>query len=187
MDDNTQSALSLPAISIPALPFDILQIQAILPHRYPFLLVDRIVELERRKRILGIKNVTVNEPFFNGHFPANPIMPGVLIVESIAQTGGILFLIEIPDRDNKLMVLTGVEDAKFRRKVVPGDQLRIEVELLKWRAMSVRGEEMIAVKAGGSVTVDGKLACEATINCQLVSRPNESPASSLNGQKNGVE
>jgi 3-hydroxyacyl-[acyl-carrier-protein] dehydratase len=154
-------------------PLDILKIQSILPHRYPFLLVDRILEIERKKRILGIKNVTVNEPFFNGHFPTAPIMPGVMLVESIAQTGGILFLIEIPDRDSKLMVLTGIEKAKFRRAVVPGDQLRIEVELLLWKAMSMRGEEMIAVKAGGRITVEDKLCCEATINCQLVNRPKD--------------
>jgi 3-hydroxyacyl-[acyl-carrier-protein] dehydratase len=97
-----------------------------------------------------------------------------MLVESIAQTGGILFLIEIPDRDSKLMVLTGIEKAKFRTAVVPGDQLRIEVELLRWKAMSMRGEEMIAVQAGGRITVEGKLACEATINCQLVNRPKDS-------------
>ena len=182
MNDHTQSSTLVEAPPITTM--DILQIRDILPHRYPFLLIDRIVEIERKVRIAAIKNVTVNEPFFQGHFPSNPIMPGVLLVESIAQTGGVLFLIEIPDRDNRLMVLTGVEEAKFRLPVVPGDQLRIDVDLLKWRAMSVKGKEMIAVKAGGKVTVEGKLACEATINCQLIMRPTQSDTVS---QKNGAE
>lgn len=166
---------------------DILQIRNILPHRYPFLLIDRVLEIERKKRITAIKNVTANEPFFNGHFPANPIMPGVLMVEAIAQTGGILFLIEIPDRDSKLMVLTGIEKAKFRRAVTPGDQLRIDVELLVWKAMAARGQEIIAVKAGGKVTVEGKLACETTINCQLINRPTDSGTVLPDGHKNGAE
>src|ERR1700753_570474 len=102
---------------------DINQIQAVLPHRYPFLLIDRVVEIERKKRIVALKNVTINEPYFQGHFPSYPIMPGVLAVESIAQAGGALLLTEIPDRDDKLMVFTGIERAKFRRPVVPGDQL----------------------------------------------------------------
>jgi len=100
----------------------------ILPHRYPFLLIDRVIELERKKRIVALKNVTFNEPFFQGHFPDKPIMPGVLIVEAIAQAGGALLLTEVPNRDELLMVFTGIERARFRRPVVPGDQLRIEVE-----------------------------------------------------------
>jgi len=142
---------------------DITEIQAILPHRYPFLLIDRVIEMERMKRIVAIKNVTANEPFFNGHFPGYPIMPGVLMVEAIAQAGGALLLTEIPDRDRKLMVFTGIEKAKFRKPVTPGDQLRIEVEVLVWRTT--------AVKLQGHAYVDGKLACEATITCQLVTRP----------------
>src|SRR5208337_5507754 len=107
---------------------DIQEIRDILPHRYPMLLVDAILELEE-ERIVGIKNVTINEPFFAGHFPEYPIMPGVLVVEAIAQAGGALLLTEIPDRESKLMVFTGIEKARFRRPVVPGDQLRLEVEV----------------------------------------------------------
>ncbi len=144
---------------------DITQIQAILPHRYPFLLIDRVVEVERKQRIVAIKNVTVNEPFFNGHFPGYPIMPGVLIVEAIAQAGGALLLTEIPDRHDKLMVFTGIERAKFRKPVVPGDQVRLEVKVIVWRSN--------AVKMEGKATVDGKLACEAIVTCQLVTRKSE--------------
>ncbi len=147
---------------------DILEIMAILPHRYPFLLIDRVIEMERKTRIVAIKNVTANEPHFTGHFPDYPIMPGVLIVEAIAQAGGALLLTEIPDRDNKLMVFTGIEGAKFRRAVVPGDQLRIEVTVLNWRRT--------AVKLIGKATVDGVLACEATIMCMLVPRASKKSA-----------
>jgi 3-hydroxyacyl-[acyl-carrier-protein] dehydratase len=146
---------------------DIVAIQQILPHRYPFLLIDRVIEIERRQRIVAIKNVTVNEPFFNGHFPGHPIMPGVLIIEAIAQTGGALLMTEIPDRANKLMVFTGIERAKFRKPVTPGDQLRIEVKVIVWRST--------AVKMVGTATVDGKIACEATVTCQLVNRPESNP------------
>ncbi len=142
---------------------DITAIQAILPHRYPFLLIDRVIEIERKKRIVAIKNVTVNEPFFAGHFPGYPIMPGVLMVEAIAQAGGALLLTEIPDRDQKLMVFTGIERAKFRKPITPGDQLRVEVNVLAWRTT--------AVKMQGNVLVGDKLACEAIVTCQLVSRP----------------
>jgi 3-hydroxyacyl-[acyl-carrier-protein] dehydratase len=141
---------------------DIVEIMSILPHRYPFLLIDRVVEMERKKRIVALKNVTANEPHFTGHFPDYPIMPGVLMVEAIAQAGGALLLTEIPDRESKLMVFTGIEAAKFRRAVVPGDQLRIEVNVLNWRAT--------AVKLHGVGTVEGKVACEATIMCMLVPR-----------------
>jgi 3-hydroxyacyl-[acyl-carrier-protein] dehydratase len=141
---------------------DIVEIMSLLPHRYPFLLIDRIVELERKARIVAIKNVTMNEPHFQGHFPDYPIMPGVLMVEAIAQAGGTLLLLEFPDRSDKLMLFTGIEHAKFRRPVVPGDQLRLEVKVLQWRSR--------AVKMVGIGTVDGKVACEATIMCQLVTR-----------------
>jgi 3-hydroxyacyl-[acyl-carrier-protein] dehydratase len=147
----------------PRTTMDILEIMSLLPHRYPFLLIDRVIEMEPRKRIVAIKNVTINEPFFAGHFPGYPIMPGVLMVEAIAQAGGALLLTEIPNRDEKLMVFTGIERAKFRKPVTPGDQLRVEVDVLAWRAT--------AVKMQGNVMVDGKLACEAIITCQLVSRP----------------
>lgn len=142
---------------------------SILPHRYPFLLIDRIVEIDPRQRIVALKNVTANEPHFQGHFPDYPIMPGVLIVEAMAQAGGALLLTEIPDREEKLMVFTGIDNAKFRRPVVPGDQLRIEVTVLNWRSRAVRMQ--------GSVTVDGKLASEATITCQIVPRPGSAPPS----------
>ncbi len=147
---------------------DIGQIMRLLPHRYPFLLIDRVVEVEPRQRIVALKNVTVNEPHFQGHFPDYPLMPGVLIVEAIAQAGGVLLLDEIPDREGKLMVFTGIDGVKFRRPVTPGDQLRIEVKVLQWRSR--------AVKMQGTVTVDGKIACEATVMCQLVPRPGAATA-----------
>ncbi|HEY6305223.1 MAG TPA: 3-hydroxyacyl-ACP dehydratase FabZ [Candidatus Angelobacter sp.] len=150
-------------------PLDILQIQAILPHRYPFLLIDRVLEIDRKQRIVALKNVTFNEPFFAGHFPGNPIMPGVLIVEAMAQAGATLLLTEIPERDSKLVVFTGIEKARFRRPVVPGDQLRIEVEVLAWRS--------IAGRMGGKVFVDGKLVAEATVSCAVVNRPPNHPGS----------
>src|SRR6476646_6715432 len=112
---------------------DIQEIREILPHRYPMLLVDRIEELET-DRIVGIKNVTVNEPFFNGHFPDYPVMPGVLIVEAMAQVAGVLVLSQIPDRKSKLVLLAGVNEAKFRKPVRPGDQLRMEMKILRSRA-----------------------------------------------------
>ena len=146
-------------------PLDINQIQAILPHRYPFLLIDRVLEMERRKRIVAIKNVTINEPFFAGHFPGFPIMPGVLIVEAMAQAGGALLLTEVEDRSDKLIVFTGIEKARFRRPVVPGDQLRIEVVTLSWR----EGSSRIAVRMEGKAFVNGKLVCDGTVSAQLVS------------------
>lgn len=142
---------------------DITEIMRILPHRYPFLLIDRVVEMERRQRIVAIKNVTINEPFFQGHFPDFPIMPGVLMVEAMAQTGGALLLTEIEDRESKLMVFTGIEQARFRRPVTPGDQLRIEVKVLNWRTRMV--------KMAGVITVDGKVVCDATVTCALTDRP----------------
>src|ERR1700733_3713927 len=139
---------------------DILEIMSLLPHRYPFLLIDRVVEMEPRQRIVALKNVTINEPHFTGHFPDYPIMPGVLMVEAIAQAGGALLLAEIPDRESKLMVFTSIENARFRRPVTPGDQLRIEVTVLNWRTR--------VVKMGGSITGDGKVVCDATVMCQMV-------------------
>ncbi len=141
---------------------DVNDIQRILPHRYPFLLIDRVVEIEPQKRIVAIKNVTVNEPFFTGHFPGFPIMPGVLMVEAMAQAGATLLLREVEDREQKLMLFTGIEKARFRRPVVPGDQLRFEVEVLAWRHTAVRMQ--------GTAYVDGKRACEATLSCQMIPR-----------------
>jgi 3-hydroxyacyl-[acyl-carrier-protein] dehydratase len=147
-------------------PLDIVQIQAILPHRYPFLLIDRVLEIDRKKKIVAIKNVTINEPFFQGHFPGVPIMPGVLLVEAMAQAGGVLLLREVEDRSGKLIVFTGIEKARFRRPVVPGDQVRFEVELLAWK--ETRGA--IIVRMYGKAFVDGKVACEGTVGAQLVNR-----------------
>jgi len=165
--NETSNVKAAPAVAPETKPIslDILQIQAILPHRYPFLLIDRVIEIERKKRIVAIKNVTANEPFFAGHFPGNPIMPGVLTVEAMAQAGATLLLTEIEARDNKLVVFTGIERARFRRPVGPGDQLRIEVEVLAWRS--------IAGRMHGKAFVDGKLAAEATISCAIVDRPSQ--------------
>ena len=141
---------------------DIEAIRDILPHRYPFLLVDRIVEMEE-ERIVVIKNVTVNEPFFPGHFPDFPVMPGVLIVESMAQVAGVLVLKSIPDRHSKLVLLASVEEAKFRRPVRPGDQLRIEMRMERRKAT--------VVKMRGEATVDGAVVAEAVVMCKLADRP----------------
>lgn len=143
---------------------DIHQILQILPHRYPLLLIDRVLELKRKERIVAIKNVTINEPFFVGHFPGLPIMPGVLIVEAIAQAGGALLLTEVADRSDKVMVFTGIERAKFRRPVSPGDQLRLEVELKGWR--EVPG--MTAAKMQGYAFVGSRKVAEAVVSCQLI-------------------
>ena len=148
--------------------FDIREMLGFLPHRYPFLLIDRIVEFEPTKRLVAIKNVTINEPFFQGHFPGYPIMPGVLVVEAMAQAGGIIMMHELPDRAEKLVVFTGIERAKFRRPVTPGDQLRIEVDVLSFRTR--------AGKIQGRATVDGKLACEATLMCAVMTRERERKA-----------
>jgi 3-hydroxyacyl-[acyl-carrier-protein] dehydratase len=139
-------------------------------------MIDRIIEIERKTRIVAIKNVTINEPFFQGHFPGYPIMPGALVVEAIAQAGGVLLMPEVPDRDKKLMVFTSIERAKFRKPVVPGDQLRIEVKVLNWKPR--------AAKMAGRATVDGKLACEATVMCALVPRTDQEPQSAA--EENGL-
>jgi len=118
---------------------DVIGIQKILPHRYPFLMVDAILEMERLKRIVGVKNVSINESYFQGHFPGQPIMPGVLIIESMAQTGGLLLLQEVPDREKKLLYFVAVDGARFRRPVVPGDQLRVEMKVLSWRGDFCKG------------------------------------------------
>src|SRR5271163_2087449 len=140
---------------------DIQEIRDILPHRYPMLLVDSIVELEE-ERIVGIKNVTINEPFFIGHFPDFPVMPGVLILEAMAQVAGVLVLSQIPDRKDKLVLLASIEQAKFRRPVRPGDQLRIEMKLTRRKAN--------IAKMHGQATVDGVLVAEAELMCVLQDR-----------------
>jgi 3-hydroxyacyl-[acyl-carrier-protein] dehydratase len=152
---------------------DITEIMRILPHRFPFLLIDRVIDLTRKERIVAIKNVTINEPYFAGHFPEMPIMPGVLILEAIAQAGGALLLTEIEDRGDKLMVFTGVERARFRRPVFPGDQLRIEVVVKAWRTTAVRME--------GNAFVDGKRVAEAIVTCRLVPRAASQSAEETTG------
>jgi 3-hydroxyacyl-[acyl-carrier-protein] dehydratase len=141
---------------------DINEIQKFLPHRYPFLLIDKVVEMERFKRIVAIKNLTINEAFFQGHFPGKPVMPGVLILESMAQAGGLLLLQEIPDRDQKLLYLASMNDVKFRRPVLPGDQLRVEVNILKWKG------DLCKIEA--KAFVENDLATEATLLCLMVDR-----------------
>src|SRR5215470_15694378 len=160
MTNTTHPEPEAPALAKTTL--DINEIQRILPHRYPFLLIDRVIDMVPRERIVAIKNVSINEPFFAGHFPELPIMPGVLIVEAIAQAGGALLLTEVEDREGKLMVFTGIERARFRRPVLPGDQLRIEVEVKAWR--------MTAVRMEGKAFVGDKRVAEATVTCQLVDR-----------------
>src|SRR5260221_2782484 len=141
---------------------DVTEIQKILPHRYPLLVADAIVDMERLKGVVGIKNVTIKESHFQGHFPGKPIMPGVLIIEAMAQTGGLLLLQEVPDRENKLLYFVAVDGARFRRPVVPGDQLRVEMKVISWRGDFCKLE--------GRATVDGQLAAEATLMCKMVDR-----------------
>ena len=136
-----------------------IDIQKILPHRYPFLLIDKLTEMEEGKTITGIKNVTVNEPFFQGHFPGNPIMPGVLITEALAQTGAVL-LLSMPENKGKLGVFTGINNFKFRRQVVPGDTLTLTAELLVYR----HGMGKANVKA----TVDGDVAAMGEISFAVI-------------------
>ena len=143
----------------------VMDIRAILeriPHRYPFVLVDRVIEVVPRQKIVAIKNVTYDEPFFPGHFPGAPVMPGVLILESLAQTGALLLFDEVPDRTSKLVYFAGIDAARFRRPVVPGDQLRLTMEIIKMRAKTC--------KMKGVATVDGEMAAEAEIMSALVDR-----------------
>jgi len=135
------------------------EIQTLLPHRYPFLLVDRVTELEPNRRVVGIKNVTVNEPFFPGHFPGRPIMPGVLIIEAMAQTGGVLVFKSVGSIAKPIVFLTGIEEARFRKPAVPGDQLRFEIEVLKKRPPFW--------KMQGKAFVDNEVICEAVVTAMV--------------------
>lgn len=141
----------------------ITDIMKILPHRYPMLLVDRIVEFDAGKRIVGIKNVSANEQFFQGHFPGAPVMPGVLIVEAMAQCAAVLILRDIPNREEKLFLFGGVDKARFRKPVIPGDQVQLECEILQRRSNSV--------KIHGTATVNGELVAEAEMLSVMVERP----------------
>lgn len=161
---DTADASSI-ARSARALPLDINAIERLLPHRYPFLLIDRVTAHEARQRITALKNVTANEPFFPGHFPGHPIMPGVLVLEALAQAGALLIMLEAEKPREKLIFFTGVDQARFRRPVRPGDQLRLEVEVMAWR--SSHG------KMHGRAWVDDQLAAEAVLSCHVVDRPPE--------------
>ena len=133
-----------------------------LPHRYPFLLIDRIVEFEENKRVVGIKNVTINEPFFQGHFPGHPIMPGVLLIEAMAQAGGVLALKSDPDPSNKVLYFMSIDKAKFRKPVIPGDQVRFELDLIRQRA-TIRSFRGVAL-------VDGAVVAEAEMMAMIVDK-----------------
>ncbi len=143
---------------------DINEIINTLPHRYPFLLIDRIVELEAGKRAVGIKNVTINEPFFQGHFPGHPIMPGVLLLEAMAQTGGVLALKSVPETEikNKVIYFMSIDKAKFRKPVIPGDQVRLEIEMVRQRS------NITSLKA--QAFVDGALVSEAEMMAMIVDK-----------------
>ena len=144
------------------LPMGVVEIERLLPHRFPFLLLDRIIEFEPQKRIVAIKNVTANEPFFQGHFPGFPIMPGVLVLEALAQAGALMILHEDATPGDRLIYFTGVEGCKFRHPVVPGDQLRLEVDVLRFRSTAGRMQ--------GRALAGDKLAAEATLSCAVVDR-----------------
>ena len=156
MDD----AAEVPAPPPPSMVMDSLAIQAYLPHRYPFLFVDRIIEIEQNKRAVGLKNVTYNEPFFRGHFPERPVMPGVLILEAMAQVAGVLAFYSLGGRRGHIPLFTGIDKAKFRTPVVPGDQLCLELEVTRRR-----GDRIWMFS--GRATVNGKLAAEAELQAMI--------------------
>lgn len=138
------------------------QIREILPHRYPMLLVDQILEISE-ERVVGLKNVTANEPFFQGHFPDYPIMPGVLVVEAMAQCGGVLALRSMPDRDKKIVLFASIDNCRFRAPVTPGDQLRLELDILRKRGG--------VIKMQGRAFVGDRLAAQAVLMCSVADRP----------------
>jgi 3-hydroxyacyl-[acyl-carrier-protein] dehydratase len=142
---------------------DINEIQTIIPHRFPMLLIDRVLELDPLKKIVAIKNVTMNEHVFQGHFPGAPVFPGVCIIEAMAQAGAVLLFREVPDRESKLLYFTGIEEARFRKPVVPGDQLRLVVSVIKYK--------MGFAKLRAEAYVDGQLVTEAIISSALADRP----------------
>lgn len=157
-----------PFVSAPPRPaetrsmIDIRRILEVMPHRYPFLLVDRILEVEPGRRIVGLKNVTINEPFFPGHFPGAPVMPGVLIIETMAQVAGLMLMDTIPDPQAKLLFFLGIDNARFRRPVVPGDQLRCELEVIQARGPTF--------KVRGRALVDGAVVAEAEMLARVTDR-----------------
>ena len=161
---NLALARALARLALRADPrrLDVTAIMDVLPHRYPFLLVDRVLEIEPGKRLVGIKNVTINEPFFQGHFPGHPIMPGVLIVEAMAQAGGMLLMDNFEDPGSKVVYFAALDGVKFRRPVVPGDQLRFELELLQFRGRTCRMK--------GQALVEGRVVCEAEMLATVVDR-----------------
>ena len=168
-DTNVQFVRQLAAVANasrspvrPGIVWDIVDIERIMPHRYPFLLVDRILEFEDRKRVVGIKNVTMNEPFFQGHFPGHPIMPAVLIIEAMAQCGGVLLLNSVDNPEDKLMYFMGIDKARFRKPVLPGDQLRFELQLLRFGGSVCKME--------GKAFVDGELVAEAELLSTVIER-----------------
>jgi beta-hydroxyacyl-ACP dehydratase FabZ len=149
-------------LSEPKAQLDVEWIMSLLPHRYPFLLVDRVIEIVPAKRIVALKNVTINEPYFNGHFPGRPVVPGVLLVEGMAQAGGLLLLNEIPDRESKLLYFGAIDQARFRRPVVPGDQIRYEIDVLRFRRLYC--------KLKAKALVEGQVAAEAVLSSVMVDR-----------------
>lgn len=152
---STDRAPALPDPALPPLPWEAADIMTILPHRYPFLLIDRVVEIEPGKRVVAIRNVTANEPQFTGHFPGRPIMPGVLLVESLAQAGAVAVL-SFPANRGKLVLFAGIDECRFRRVVVPGDTLRLEITVEKLGRVSGRARAV--------ATVEGEVAVEATLS-----------------------